>query len=69
MIKVKCLNCKKHNFKNNRHTCTENINIYVLGVLQEPMVQDCLEYDPIHFQQKKKPWELSMIETRSKWKL
>lgn len=55
MIKVKCLNCKKHNFENNRHTCTENINIYVLGVLQEPMVQDCLEYDPITSSRRRNP--------------
>lgn len=58
---VKCLNCKKHKVNGNRHTCTANINIYVLGTLQDPIVSDCMEdYEPIKQLYKKhklKPWK------------
>lgn len=58
-MQVKCLNCKKHRQKENRHTCSANINVYVLGILQEPLVLDCMEYDPIIKHERKKPWGIN----------
>lgn len=59
MISVKCLNCRKHAQKGNRHTCSANINIYVLGTLQEPIKEDCMtDYESIHSYKRRKlrPW-------------
>lgn len=44
-MQIKCLQCKHYKKENNIHKCSVWINIVVKGQLQDPIKEDCMDFE------------------------